>query len=72
MNLLQPVIAAEATPAPSPNEFTCAFCHGVFEKGRSDEDAVTERESHFGPVSLEECDFVVCEDCWQKIHPARN
>lgn len=51
-----------------PNEFRCAMCGGIFEKGRPDEEAVAEREKLFGFLREEECDLV-CEDCFQKMHP---
>ncbi len=50
----------------NPNEYKCAVCHGVFEKGQTDEEAEAELKETFGDVPVEECD-IVCDDCWQKM-----
>lgn len=55
-----------------PNDYQCAMCGGVFEKGWTDEEANAERESIFGKsISLAECD-VICDDCFKLIDPANN
>jgi hypothetical protein len=41
------------------NEFKCAHCGGVFEKARTDEEAVTESEEVFGAYEPEDLD-VIC------------
>lgn len=52
------------------NEFKCALCKGVFEKGRPEEEAVAEYAEVFGgSVDDAEEKDVVCEDCWLKIDP---
>jgi len=49
------------------NEYECASCHGVFEKGQSDEDAGKEQtENGWCSVPDGECDLI-CEDCYQKM-----
>jgi hypothetical protein len=48
------------------NEYECAACHGVFQKGVSDEEALAEAEVLFPDVPIEAIDLV-CEDCFQKI-----
>ena len=53
------------------NEYRCALCGNVFVKGQSDAEALAEKRAYFGDVPEEDC-AVVCEDCWQKIHPQRN
>ena len=54
------------------NTFTCAMCGGTFERNRSDQEAMEETRAIFGDdVTLEECDLV-CDGCWQSIHPDRN
>jgi hypothetical protein len=53
------------------DEYTCALCRETFFKGVSDKQALEETRSHFGDVPEEEL-AVVCDDCWQKIHPQRN
>ncbi|MDE2097709.1 MAG: hypothetical protein KGL39_10710 [Patescibacteria group bacterium] len=52
-------------------EYTCSLCQGIFNKGRSDAESLEESRSYFGDVPAEEL-AIICEDCWQKIHPDRN
>lgn len=47
-----------------PNEYQCAACGEVYEKGWTDEDAASEREEN-GWSSLE-CE-VVCDDCYKMM-----
>ena len=47
-------------------EFTCANCKGVFEKARSDEEAMKETEENF-PDEMDEPMEVVCDDCFKKM-----
>lgn len=56
------------------NEYKCAYCHGVFEKGWSDEEAQTEAEVTFGkPVKDWKNEAaLVCEDCYQKMLPSNH
>jgi DNA-directed RNA polymerase subunit RPC12/RpoP len=53
-----------------PNEYQCAKCHGVFEKGWSDEEAmeeaVAEKETMFPGIPIEECD-TLCADCHKEF-----
>ena len=49
-----------------PNEYRCAICGNVYEKGQSEEEAHAELESNFPDVSVEDCD-VVCDDCYKKM-----
>ena len=53
------------------NEYQCADCGGIFEKGRSDEEAKNEAKELFG---IEDEDIeqgndvaVICDDCFKKI-----
>lgn len=57
-----------------PNEYKCAHCSGVFVKGRSDEDANAESEKYFGVKSASDRDdfAIVCDDCFNKMHPKDN
>jgi len=48
------------------NEYQCANCKEIFEKGWSDEEAKKECEDHFG-CCLQPDDPVVCDDCYKKI-----
>ena len=52
------------------SDFVCALCGGTFNKGRPDEEAIAEMEEIFGPVPESER-AIICDDCYQKIHPAR-
>ena len=51
---------------PGPNEFQCALCKGIFEKGWSDEEAAKECQEKIPEFAGEPVD-VVCEDCYQKM-----
>lgn len=55
------------------NEFQCAMCKGIFEKGWSDEEAEKEAEELWGKkTSISDPRMViVCDNCFQKIHPAK-
>lgn len=46
------------------NEYICAVCGEIFEKGQSDEDALEELNKNYPDFSQEECELV-CEDCYQ-------
>lgn len=53
------------------NEYECAVCHGVFEKGWSDEEAEREFIATFGrKPQVGELDGIVCDDCHQKVMAA--
>ena len=54
------------------NEFRCAVCGGIFEKAWTDEEKVAEFQSYFGhSMRPEEC-ATVCDDCYNKMHPANH
>jgi len=46
--------------------FECAICHQVFEKGRSDEEAMKEAEELHHIKEGFEIE-VVCDDCYKKM-----
>jgi hypothetical protein len=46
--------------------FTCAVCHGTFEKGWSDDEAKEELSNTFPGFDTDECDLV-CDDCFKKM-----
>lgn len=49
------------------NEYKCADCGGVFEKGWGDEEAIKEKEDNgWGDMSMGSM-AVVCDDCYNKI-----
>lgn len=50
------------------NEFRCACCEHVFEKTRTDEEAMAEAkamEEHTGPLGDDPA--CVCDDCYKRI-----
>src|SRR5450755_3189041 len=50
------------------NEYQCAMCGGVFTKGWSEQEARAETQSYW-PDTPQEDLAVICDDCWQKVHP---
>jgi rubredoxin len=49
------------------NEYRCAVCGMVYEKGQTDEEAEEELHNTFGAdVEPEDCD-IVCDDCYIKL-----
>ena len=51
---------------PGPNQYECAACGGIFDKGRPDEEAVREYVELF-PTHVDEPREVVCDDCFKKM-----
>jgi hypothetical protein len=57
------------------SEFTCARCGGVFEKTRSDAEAIAEYRANMPEVPPDEPTELICEDCyerfmaWLEAHP---
>jgi hypothetical protein len=50
-----------------PNEYQCARCQRVFEKGWTDEEAKAEQnENGWGDIPNSQCD-VVCDDCYKSM-----
>lgn len=50
--------------------YTCAMCGGTFKTGWSKEEAAAEAEKHYGKIPEQE-KAIVCDDCYQKIHPEK-
>lgn len=50
------------------NTYICAMCKGEFVKGWTDEEAENEGKRFFGEIPESE-KAVVCDDCFNKIHP---
>ncbi len=48
------------------NQYQCAICSGVFEKGVSDDEAVAELGESFPGIAPTDCDLV-CGDCYHRI-----
>jgi hypothetical protein len=53
------------------NEYQCAHCGNVYEKGWTDEEAEKEAAENFGKPTNEWRDnvAVICDDCYQKMNP---
>ena len=55
------------------NEFKCAMCGNVYEKGRSDKEAYRECVDNFGKDMTNHSELdIVCDDCYQKIKPIEH
>lgn len=52
--------------------YTCAFCGKVEPLETSEEEMLAEMQADFGHISPPEDRMIVCDDCYKKIHPARN
>ena len=50
------------------NEYQCALCKGVFEKGWSDEEVMAESHELWGDFPSEEL-AVICDDCFHGHTP---
>ena len=48
------------------NEYRCAVCKGVYEKGWSDEEAIEELGGNFPGIDIDDCG-VVCDDCYKEM-----
>lgn len=57
--------------ATSNNEYQCAACKGIFTKAWSDEEADAESKAIWGEIPPEN-QAVICDDCYQKMHPAEH
>ncbi len=49
------------------NEYQCAMCRGVFEKGWSDEEQEAEFQENFGADSSQIAVSTVCDDCYKEV-----
>ena len=50
------------------NQFKCAVCHKIFDKGLTDAEAEKQLEKEFPGQITEDCDLV-CDDCYKKMFP---
>lgn len=49
------------------NEYRCAVCGNIYEKGLTEEEAVAQFKEEFGEnYQPEDCELV-CDDCYNKI-----
>lgn len=49
-----------------PNEYRCAHCGEVYEKGWTEAEALAESAENFGPIASDDV-AVVCDDCYKKM-----
>ncbi len=49
------------------NEYQCAVCKNVYEKGQSDEDADLEEKENFGDDLLEDEKETICDFCYKQM-----
>lgn len=50
------------------NEYKCAMCQNIYEKGRTDEEAEKEAKDIWGKIQIKECE-VICDDCFNRRTP---
>jgi len=50
-----------------PNEYECAVCHNIYEKGWTDEEAESELKGKFGENAAPENSELVCDDCYKNM-----
>lgn len=48
------------------NTYTCARCRKTYERVRSDEEAIAEKNALFPDWPLDECDLI-CDNCFRKL-----
>jgi DNA-directed RNA polymerase subunit RPC12/RpoP len=51
------------------NEYKCASCQNIYEKGWSDEEAEKEVKEIWGEIPQEQR-VVICDDCFNRRSPA--
>jgi hypothetical protein len=51
--------------------YICSCCKQTFAKMCSDEEAWAEKKKYWPGGSEEEYE-IVCEDCWQLVHPTKH
>ena len=49
-----------------PNQYQCAQCGGIFEKGWTDEEAKSEAEQKFPSIKPDEMEMV-CDPCYKEL-----
>ena len=49
------------------NEYQCAHCGEVYEKGWSEEEALKEANDIWTPEALDAGTAVICDDCFKEI-----
>ena len=63
---------SDELPAPlRPDQYRCAACGGVFEKGWTDEEAQAEMQNNWGAVPKQE-QVLVCDVCHERMNPATH
>lgn len=52
--------------------FTCKMCQTTYEKAWTDEEAYQETEMYFGVRGDAPNMAIICDDCFNKVHPAQH
>lgn len=55
-----------------PNEYQCENCKEIYTKTWTDEEAMAETEHYFGEGWQKSELAIICDDCFQKMHPAKH
>ncbi|MEK6882893.1 MAG: hypothetical protein AABY22_24935 [Nanoarchaeota archaeon] len=53
------------------NEFKCDKCEKIYQYGWTKKEALKEMRELWGEI-LEKNRVLICDDCWQEIHPEKN
>ena len=48
-------------------EYECAACHGIFEKGWSDEEAAEEFHDYFPDLPIDDETALICDPCYEAM-----
>lgn len=56
------------------NEYKCAHCGNIYEKGWSDEESFAEATENFGkhPKDWRDGLVIICDDCYQIMNPKNH
>ena len=65
------MVNGKMTEKTKQNTYQCELCKGVFEKGRTDEEALEESRDIWGEISQKDR-VLICEDCHNKIVKKMN
>ena len=52
----------------SSDQFQCARCQQIYKKAWTEEEAEQETQQYWGNLPQENF-AVICDDCWQQVHP---
>lgn len=64
--MVKEMFGPKPKPVLKPNEYQCAKCKEIFEKGWSDEEAHAEKEKLFPQLEPED-EAIICDECFKEI-----